>query len=104
MRIFRATVRGQFDGLTEEQVAALRAEADEHDLLNVAFSREGDFVYSPALTWLNLRYELRFPDETTDAEVEAAALEQAAERLAAMDIPAKRLRVELMDMASVWRD
>jgi hypothetical protein len=104
MRIFRATVRGQFDGLGDEQAAALRARAGDHDILNASFSREGSFVYSPALTWLNLRYELRFPDETSDAEVEAAALEQAAERLAAMDVPAKRLRVDLMDMASIWQD
>ena len=104
MRIFRATVRGQFDGLDDEQQAALRDRAEEHDILNTSFSREGSFVYSPALTWFNLRYELRSPDEITDPEVEDQALTQAAERLARMDIPYKRLRVDLMDMASIWQD
>lgn len=104
MRIFRATVRGQFAGLDEEQQAALRARAEEHDILNASFSREGSFVYSPGLTWFNLRYERRSPDEATDPEVEAQALEAAADRLARMDIPYKRLRVDLMDMATIWQD
>ncbi len=104
MRIFRATVRGQFDGLDEEQQAALRARADEHDILNASFSREGSFVYSPGLTWFNLRYELRSPDEATDPEVEEQALTQAADQLARMGIPYKRLRVDLLDMASIWQD
>jgi len=104
MRIFRATVRGQFDGLDEEQQAALRARADEHDILSSSFSREGSFVYSPGLTWFNLRYELRSTDEATDPEVETQALTQAAERLDRMGIPYKRLRVDLLDMATIWQD
>jgi len=104
MRIFRATVRGQFDGLDEEQQAALRARADEHDILEASFSREGTFVYSPGLTWFNLRYEMRSPDEATDPEVGAQTLTQATEQLDCMGIPFKRLRVELLDMASMWRD
>jgi hypothetical protein len=104
VRIFRATVRGQFDGLDEDQSAALRARADEHDLLQSSFSKEGFFAYSPGLTWFNLRYEVRHPDETTDAVVEAAVLDQAAEHLGRLGVPYKRLRVDLMDMASVWQD
>ena len=104
MRIFRATVRGQFDGLGEDQQVALRDRADEHDILASSFSREGTFVYSPGLTWFNLRYELRCADESTDAEAEAQALTQAAERLDRLGIPYKRLRVDLMDMASIWQD
>jgi hypothetical protein len=104
MRIFRATVRGQFHGLGEDQQVALRDRAEEHDILNALFSREGTFVYSPGLTWFNLRYELRSADESTDAEAEAQALTQAAERLDRMGIPYKRLRVDLLDMAAMWRD
>ena len=104
MRIFRATVRGQFDGLDEEQQAALRARADEHDILRSSFSREGTFVYSPALTWFNLRYELRSPDEATDEEVEAEAIGMAERRMAADGFGCKHVRVDLMDMASVWQD
>jgi Family of unknown function (DUF6204) len=104
VRIFRATVRGQFDGLREDQAEVLRARADEHDILNGSFTREGFFVYSPALTWFNLRYEVRHPDETTDAEVEAAALAQATAELGRRGVPFKRLRVDLLDMASIWQD
>jgi hypothetical protein len=104
VRIFRATVRGQFDGLDEEQQAALRARADEHDILMSSFSREGTFIYSRALTWFNLRYELRSEDEATDEDVEAQAIEMAERRMAADGFGYQRLRVDLMDMASVWRD
>ena len=104
MRIFRATVRGQFDGLTDEQAETLRARADEHDILATSFTREGSFVYSPGLTWFNLRYEVRHPDEATDEEVEAATLDLARERLARMGVGHKHLRVELLDMASMWDD
>ena len=104
MRIFRATVRGQFDGLDEDRQAALRAEAAEHDLLESSFTREGTFVYSPGLTWFNLRYEARHPDETTDEEVEAATLDLARRRLEHLGVGHKHLRVELLDMASMWQD
>ena len=104
VRIFRATVRGQFDGLSDEQSADLRARAEEHDIIATSFTREGSFVYSPALTWFNLRYEVRHPDGTTDEEVEAATLDQAVERLARMGVGHKHLRVELLDMASMWDD
>ncbi len=102
MRIFRATVRGQFDGLDEARAAGLRARAVQHDLLAVTFTQEGSFAYSPALTWFNLRYEVRHPDGTDDAEVESATLAMAAERLDRMQVPSKHLRVELLDMASIW--
>jgi hypothetical protein len=104
VRIFRATVRGQFDGLDEDRQAALRAEADEHDLLTASFTREGTFVYSPALTWFNLRYELRTPDEASDAEAAVEVLAQATDRLERLAVGHKHLRVELLDMASMWRD
>jgi hypothetical protein len=104
MRIFRATVRGQFDGLDDDRKAALRSGADEHDILATSFTREGSFVYSPALTWFNLRYEVRHPDEATDEEVEAATLALAHERLARLDVAHKHLRVELLDMATMWDD
>jgi hypothetical protein len=104
VRIFRATVRGQFDGLGEEQAATLRDRAEEHDLLAGTFTRECFFAYSPALTWFNLRYEVRHPDEATDEDVEAATLELATTRLAELDVGHKHLRVELLDMASMWDD
>ena len=104
MRIFRATVRGQFDGLDAVRQAELRAEAEAHDILTASFTREGTFVYSPALTWFNLRYELRTPDEATDAEAEAEVLALAADRLDRLGVGRKHLRAELLDMATMWQD
>jgi len=104
VRIFRATVRGQFDGLDDVRRAELQAEAEAHDILTASFSREGTFVYSPALTWFNLRYELRTPDEASDGEAEAEVLALAADRLDRLGVGHKHLRAELLDMATMWQD
>ncbi|MFF7245352.1 DUF6204 family protein [Embleya sp. NPDC008237] len=47
-RTFRITVRGAFDGLSDEQRAALAAEAAEHDVLRAAFTAEGHLTYDVA--------------------------------------------------------
>ncbi|MET7303994.1 DUF6204 family protein, partial [Embleya sp. NPDC005575] len=47
-RTFRITVRGAFDGLRDEQRAALVAEAAEHDVLQAAFTAEGHLTYDVA--------------------------------------------------------
>lgn len=102
MRIFRATVRGQFDGLDASRQEQLRADAEAHEILTASFTREGTFVYSPALTWFNLRYELRTPDEASDDEAEAEVLALAADRLDRLGTGHKHLRAELLDMATMW--
>ncbi|MFI9808107.1 DUF6204 family protein [Streptomyces sp. NPDC052301] len=47
-RTFRITVRGAFDGLTDEQRAALLADAAQHDVLRAAFTTEGTLTYDIA--------------------------------------------------------
>ena len=47
-RTFRITVRGAFDGLSDEQRAELLAEAAEHDVLKAAFTPEGQLTYDLA--------------------------------------------------------
>ncbi|MFD9338284.1 DUF6204 family protein [Streptomyces sp. NPDC060028] len=48
IRTFRITVRGSFDGLTDEQRAELLAVAPEHDMLRAEFTPEGDLTYDLA--------------------------------------------------------
>ncbi|MFD9358390.1 DUF6204 family protein [Streptomyces sp. NPDC060031] len=47
-RTFRITVRGSFDGLTDEQRGELLAVAPEHDMLRAGFTPEGDLTYDLA--------------------------------------------------------
>lgn len=47
-RTFRITVRGSFDGLTDEQRAELLADAARHDMLTAKFTVEGDLTYDLA--------------------------------------------------------
>ncbi|WP_327308765.1 DUF6204 family protein [Streptomyces sp. NBC_01298] len=47
-RTFRITVRGAFDGLTEEQRATLLADAARHDILTAEFTPEGHLTYDVA--------------------------------------------------------
>ncbi|OIK24438.1 DUF6204 family protein [Streptomyces malaysiense] len=47
-RTFRITVRGAFDGLTDDQRAALLADAAAHDVLRAAFTPEGSLTYDIA--------------------------------------------------------
>jgi hypothetical protein len=54
-RTFRVIVRGVFAALSEQQRAALLAEADRHDILTAAFTPEGHLSYDiaarPAFTF-----------------------------------------------------
>jgi Family of unknown function (DUF6204) len=54
-RTFRITVRGAFAGLSEQQRAALLAEAAQHDILTAAYTVEGHLSYDlasrPAFTF-----------------------------------------------------
>jgi hypothetical protein len=68
-RTFRVTVRGSFDALTEDQRTALLAEAAEHDVLNAAFTAEGQLTYDlaarPFFTFRFLEYGEREEDIVT---------------------------------------
>lgn len=103
MKIYRAVVRGQFDALTDEQAAQLRAGAAKHHFLKSAFTSSGCLTYDDRMDAFNVRFELRLSDDIEAADVEAMALELAEERLASEDFGYKKLRADVTDMASMWR-
>lgn len=110
MRIFRVTVRGFFDGLTDGQRADLRARADEFDLLTTGgFSEAGQLSYERNLLTFSFRVQLRVADD--DAEGPAAAHALALERGTALaldrvaselGVAVRRVRADATDMASLW--
>ncbi|MFR9788624.1 DUF6204 family protein [Streptomyces sp. MB22_4] len=78
-RTFRITVRGVFDGLTDDQRAALLADAADHDVLRAAFTREGSLTYDIAA---RPAFVFRFSDTGEEEEdiLEATERAEAAAR------------------------
>ncbi len=78
-RTFRVTVRGVFDGLDDDQRAALLADAAEHDVLRAAFTREGHLSYDIAA---RSAFTFRFLDSGEEEEdiLEASERAEAAAR------------------------
>lgn len=80
-RTYRVTVAGRFAGLTPEQKDRLRAEAAEHDMFHAAFTPEGTFIYSDALTRFTVRSLVTSEEGApADADAEAVALAEDAAR------------------------
>ena len=108
VHIYRVTVRGFFKELTPEVRAALLDAADDHDHLRAAFTEVGTFTYDPRVTAFSFRFQLREQDDD-DAPVEAAhraearALDLATSYLDESGIGHGDLRVQLTDMADMWR-
>ncbi|MEV6838005.1 DUF6204 family protein [Streptomyces sp. NPDC051133] len=75
-RTFRITVRGVFDGLTDEQRAALLADAAQHDVLRAAFTPEGTLTYDIAA---RPAFVFRFAATGEEEEDILEATEQAEE-------------------------
>ena len=103
MKIFRVTVRGWFDALTDERRAALLAVAAQHDVVSVGgFTEKGTLTYERALHTFTFRVQLR--EEGDDAE--ALALERATAmavaEVEALGVAHRDLRARAVDMASVW--
>ncbi|MFH8337973.1 DUF6204 family protein [Streptomyces sp. AM6-12] len=73
-RTFRVTVRGVFDGLTDDQRAALLAEAAAHDVLHAAFTPEGSLTYDIAA---RPAFVFRFSDTGEEEEDILEATERA---------------------------
>ena len=84
-RSFRITVRGAFDALTEDQRAALLADAAQHDILSAKFTPEGRLTYDLAARPF---FTFRFLDSgeseqdipAASARAEAAAVAWLTER------------------------
>ena len=99
-RTFRVMVRGSFDALTDDQRAALLAEAAEHDVLNAAFTAEGRLTYDlamrPFFTFRYLEHGEREEDIVAAGERAQAKAEQW---LVEHGYGYKRLKVSAEDMA-----
>lgn len=109
--IYRAIVRGMFDGVDPETRDRLIADAEAHDIFVSAFTAAGTFTYDRALVAFNFRYELRHMTDDGEssaadilAAVEASAMDLALQALSDDGLEAKHLRVRAWDMADAWRE
>jgi len=101
-RSVRVTVRGSFDGLSEAQVAELRAESAAHDFMNTQYTAEGYLAYDlPARPFFTFRFaeEVDGPDEVPAAGVRAQSKAEAW--MAGRGYPIKGVSVQTVDMAEV---
>jgi hypothetical protein len=100
--IYRVTVRGRFADLDDDTRATLVAEADVHDALNAAFTKDGTFVYDLKYRSFSYRYEVRTTDDDDEGDAVDRAMAQATADLARRGIPHRDLRAKATDMASMW--
>ncbi|MEU1406794.1 DUF6204 family protein [Streptomyces sp. NPDC005728] len=75
-RTFRITVRGAFDGLSEDQRADLLADAAQHDVLHAAYTSAGHLSYDIAA---RPAFVFRFSDTGEQEEDVLEATERAEE-------------------------
>jgi hypothetical protein len=110
IRIHRVVVRGQFADLTDEQRAALLAEADDHEIFRAAYTADGTFTYERNLVAYQFRYEVRLDDEgggggsptaeaADPAEIGRA---RAEEQMATWGLGTKHVRATATDMSTLW--
>jgi len=99
-RTFRVMVRGSFDALTDDQRVTLLAAAAEHDVLNAAFTAEGQLTYDlamrPFFTFRYLEHGEREEDIVAAGE---RAQVKAEQWLGERGYAYKRLKVSAEDMA-----
>jgi hypothetical protein len=101
--IFRVTVRGWFDELTDEQRGSLRAAEAEHDVVSMgAFTEAGTLTYERGLHTFTLRVQLRSTADDPEAEVLEEAQRLAREELEALGVGGRDLKASAVDMASMW--
>jgi hypothetical protein len=83
VRTLRITIRGNFQGLTDDQRAELRARAAEHDLLRASFTTEGHLAYDvDARPFFTYRF---LSEAETDEDVARAVAAAEAAATAALD-------------------
>lgn len=93
--MFRVTIRGKFNGLSEADRAALADGADEFE---IGFTPEGSFTCDRSLSAFTFRCEVPAEAET-DGENEAT--DRATARLQAHGYPVTILRVAVTDMREI---
>jgi hypothetical protein len=101
-RTVRVTVRGAFDGLTDDQRAELVAEQSEHDFLHTEYTPEGHLTYDlPGRPFFTFRF-LATAAEEKDVPVAAALAEEAAAAwLTGRGYGFKNLTSNAVDMSEV---
>ncbi|MGW7694394.1 DUF6204 family protein [Streptomyces asiaticus] len=92
--MFRVTIRGAFEELSEDDREALRETVDS---LQVAFTEAGTFTCDRSLSAFTFRCEV--PAEPDDGEQEAT--ERASAALTAHGYPHRILRIGVTDMRNI---
>ena len=100
--MYRVTVRGRFDDLSDVARRYLARAQAEHDIFVSAYTPEGTFTYDVRLAFFNLRYELR--SAADDADPAAVALEEAEMFLRTMGFGYSHLRTDVVDASAIWDD
>jgi hypothetical protein len=95
---FRVIARGKFDGLTDEQRAALRATATDITAGGAMFSAEGTFTHDPNVTVFTFRCEV--PAEADD-DNDRTAIERATAALDRHGLPYRDLNWAVTDMREI---
>lgn len=104
-RIFRVTVRGRFEHLTESARAALVRAQPEHDVFLSSYSAEGTFTYDARIQFFNLRYEVRAGGDDASGTAAVTAELEADTFLRTLGYGYHRpLKVEVVDASAVWDD
>jgi hypothetical protein len=103
VHIYRVTVRGRFDGLTDETRAKLRAAQPEHDVVaHGAFTEDGTLTYEQTVDFFTFRVQLRSQADDPEAAVLEEARQRAEWQLEQLGAGWRDLKVKATDLASVW--
>lgn len=93
--MFRVSIRGKFNGLSEADRAALASGADEFD---IGFTPEGSFTCDRTLSAFTFRCEVPVEAET---DGETKATQRAMARLEAHGYPVTILRTAVTDLREI---
>lgn len=102
-QVFRVTVRGRFDALSEQARAYLVAGKDEHSIFLSGYTEEGTFTYDERIDFFNLRYEVRLGGADAATTAGEHARDEARTFLRTMGFGHRDLKVEVVDMSAMWR-
>ena len=97
--VFRVTVRGRFEALTESQRASLRAAADEHDIFVSSFTIEGCLAYDKSIDFFSFRREVRLTGPASDEAACNSAIGSATEFLRVLGYRHSVLKAQSMNMS-----
>ncbi len=104
-RVFRVTVRGRFEGLTESARAALVRAQPEHDVFLSNYSAEGTFTYDERIRFFNFRYEVRAGGDDASGTAALTAELEAETFLRTLGYGYHRpLKIDVVDASAIWDD